>query len=59
MVRGYGNIGCGKTWMEIGGQEVEDRWIRSDMEPMTLECTGKTRTAVAREWLDTYRNPDE
>lgn len=57
MVRGYGNIGCGNTWMEINGEEVDDSWLSHELDPERLNWPPRqTRTTVAREWLDKYQD---
>ena len=28
----YGNIGCGRTWLEIDGMAMEESWIDADMQ---------------------------
>lgn len=48
MVKSYGNIGCGKSWIEIGGVAFGDSafcGIEIGREP------GMSRTDVAREFL--------
>jgi hypothetical protein len=53
--RDYGDIGAGRTWMEIGGREVGDEYallfIESDDEPHYPGDRPRSRTARARDYL--------
>ena len=50
MVRCYGNIGCGASWLEIDGVEIHQYDLESLYNPDLLP-TGMTRTEQARELL--------
>lgn len=57
MERGYGNIGCGRSWLEIDGQAIHfydlDDVMRDDAEAYGDISSGliKSRTQKARELL--------
>lgn len=65
MREGYGNVGCGSTWLEIDGVEVEDNDLREaatddrelfkGCEYVTIESrTEKARQLIARVQSGTY-----
>ncbi len=61
MKRGFGNIGCGHSWMEINGKQVNlydmEDVMKDDAEafgPNAPASMIKTRTEKARELLADY-----
>ncbi|MEY2335113.1 hypothetical protein AAE485_15065 (plasmid) [Acidithiobacillus ferriphilus] len=62
MVRSYGNIGCGQSWLEIDGQEIHpfdlEAIAREDAEMYSREYTHyklKTPTTKAMEMIAEVR----
>jgi hypothetical protein len=58
MERSYGDIGCGRSWLEIDGQEVRpydlEEVVRDDAEAYGREASAgliKSRTQKARDLL--------
>lgn len=52
MVRGYGNIGCGRSWLEIDGHQIHDYdlqdVIEDDMAKYGKENMSMVKSCVAK-----------